>query len=65
MEPSGAGISLIIFSNKSLTPNPSFALMAGASLASIPIISSISCLTLSGSDCFRSILFNTGNIESP
>ena len=44
-----AGTSLITFSITSLMPVPSLALIHGAKEASIPIISSISFLTLSGS----------------
>ena len=63
--PSGGGISFMIISKSSFTPCPSFALIAGASFASMPIISSISFFTLSGSDCFKSILFKTGKIVKP
>ena len=47
---SGSGIKATTCSRTSSMPVPIFALMHGASEASTPIISSISFLTLSGSD---------------
>ena len=59
--PSGAGIFVTICSNTSSILIPFLADIRGASWASIPIISSISSLTLSGSALGRSILLITGN----
>ena len=60
-----AGTSLITFSRTSLMPVPSLALIHGAEEASMPIISSISFHTRSGSAWSKSILFNTGIMVSP
>ena len=49
----GAGSFSIIWSNKLSTPNPVFAETRWASEVSIPIVCSISSITLSGSDAGR------------
>ena len=59
--PSGGGILSTKRSRSSSIPWPVLALTKGALVASMPIMSSISCLTLSGSDCGKSILFITAN----
>ena len=58
--PSGDGIFLTIASSTSLQFSPVLAEISGASDASIPITSSISAFTLSGSADGKSILFITG-----
>ena len=60
---SGAGKSVTILSNTSSTFSPDLAEIHGASIAGIPIISSISCFTSSGLAFGKSILFITGNIS--
>ena len=61
----GGGTKRTICSKTSFIPVPFLALIAGASEASTPIISSISFFILSGSDWSKSILFKTGIIVSP
>ena len=58
--PCGGGILAMIVSKTSSTPIPVLALHVVASVASIPIISSISSQTFSGSADGRSILFKIG-----
>ena len=58
--PPGAGIFSTTASSTSSIPIPFFAEISGASCASIPITSSISFLTRSGSALGRSILLITG-----
>ncbi len=59
--PDGAGILVTICSRTSSILIPFLADISGASCASIPITSSISSITLSGSALGRSILLITGN----
>ena len=61
--PEGAGTLATIASSTSSIPKPVFALVKTASDASIPITSSISCLTRSGSALGRSTLLITGIIS--
>ena len=61
LSPFGAGILLTTCSSTSSIPIPFLADILGASCASIPITSSISFTTRSGSALGRSILFITGN----
>ena len=61
--PFGAGKSVTILSNTSSTFSPDLAEIHGASIAGIPIISSISFFTSSGLAFGKSILFITGNIS--
>ena len=63
MSPSGAGTLFTISSNTSCIFKPLLADTNGASLASRPIISSISAFISSGLALGRSILFITGNIS--
>ena len=63
ISPVGGGTTFTICSKTSPTFNPVLAEMSGASLASKPIISSISSLTRSGSALGRSILLITGIIS--
>ena len=58
-------MSVTSMSNNSSIPTPVFALTRGAEDALMPIMSSISFLTLSGSDCGKSILFITGTTSNP
>ena len=59
----GAGKLVTIRSNTSGIPNPVFAEILTASVASIPITSSICCATRSGSAAGKSILFKTVTIS--
>ena len=61
----GAGIFCAICCIRSFKFVPSLALTDKASDASMPMISSISFLTLSGSACGRSILLITGITSRP
>ena len=61
--PFGAGIFSTIVSKTSSTFNPVLAEIIGASSASIPITSSISCFISSGLADGKSILFITGAIS--
>ena len=58
--PLGDGMPITRLSSNSSMPTPVLALTKGAEVAFIPIISSISFFTLSGSDWGKSILFITG-----
>ena len=58
--PTGAGMRSTMASSNSLIPIPAFAEVCIASVASIPILLSISSATFSGSAAGRSILFITG-----
>ena len=60
---SGAGNLVTIASSTSGIPTPVFADMCIASVASIPITSSICSDTLSGSAAGKSTLFSTGTIS--
>jgi len=63
--PRGAGTLATMASRISSTPMPVLAEHGIASLASMPITSSISAFALSGSDCGRSILLSTGSTSTP
>ncbi|MCY1407018.1 hypothetical protein D9M71_223000 [compost metagenome] len=65
ISPSGEGMVATRRSSTSSTPMPLFALHATASVASMPMMLSISSLTLSGSAWGRSILFSTGITSRP
>ncbi|MCY1294449.1 hypothetical protein D9M70_437420 [compost metagenome] len=65
ISPSGAGMVATRRSSTSSTPMPLFALQATASVASMPMMLSISSFTRSGSACGRSILFSTGITSRP
>ena len=56
-------MSVTILSNTSSTFRPVFAEIHGASIAGIPIKSSISCFTSSGLAIGKSTLFITGKIS--
>ena len=63
--PRGAGMRAITASRMSSMPMPVLAEQGMASVASMPITSSISSLARSGSACGRSILFSTGTTSTP
>ncbi len=63
--PLGGGMRLTSSSSRSGTPKPVLALTRTASMASMPMISSTSSATLSGSALGRSILFSTGITSRP
>lgn len=65
ISPSGAGMAVTRRSSTSSTPIPLLALQATASVASMPMMLSISSFTRSGSAWGRSILFSTGITSSP
>ncbi|MNR36109.1 hypothetical protein D3C85_1540000 [compost metagenome] len=65
ISPVGGGMTSTRRSSTSITPMPLLALQATASVASMPMIFSISSLTLSGSAWGRSILFSTGMTSRP
>ena len=61
--PAGAGMFWTTSSSTAGILSPTLAEISGASRAGMPIMSSISCLTRSGSAAGRSILFTTGRIS--
>ena len=61
--PLGGGILATTASRTSVMPMPDLALVSTASLASRPMMSSISARTFSGSAAGRSILLMTGTIS--
>ena len=61
--PSGAGTFCTMSSSTASMLMPSLAEISGASIAGRPMMSSTSCLALSGSAAGRSILLNTGRIS--
>ena len=63
--PRGAGTLATMASRISSMPMPVLAEQGMASVASMPITSSISDLALSGSACGRSILLSTGTTSTP
>ncbi len=63
--PFGAGTFATSSSSTSSIPIPVLALQRTASIASTPIMSSISWATRSGSAEGKSILFRTGNTSKP
>src|SRR5690625_1705 len=63
--PSGGGTARTSSSRTSSMPSPDLALQRTASMASMPMMSSISLATRSGSAWGRSILFSTGITSSP
>jgi len=63
--PLGAGMRATTASRMSSTPMPVLAEQGIASVASMPITSSISALALSGSALGRSILLSTGTTSTP
>ena len=63
--PVGAGMSVTMRSITSWMFSPVLAEMRGASMAGMPMTSSISWQTRSGSALGRSILFTTGRISRP
>ena len=63
--PSGGGIFAITASRMSSMPTPFLALARTASVASMPMMSSISSMTRSGSADGRSILLSTGITVTP
>ena len=65
LSPFGGGKRLMRASSSSGTPSPVLALTLAASVASMPMISSISCITRSGSAEGRSILLMTGSTSRP
>jgi len=64
-EPRGGGMRRMRVSRSSGTPSPVLALTGAASVAWMPMISSISRVTRSGSAEGRSILFMTGSTSRP
>ena len=63
--PEGGGTLAITASRMSSMPTPFLALARTASVASMPMMSSISSLTRSGSADGRSILLSTGMTSTP
>jgi hypothetical protein len=63
--PFGAGMRSTMRSSNSSTPKPVLALMRTASIAAMPMMSSICVITRSGSAVGRSILLMTGRTSSP
>ena len=63
--PLGEGILATMASKISSTPMPVLAEQGMASVASMPITSSISALALSGSAWGKSILLSTGSTSTP
>jgi hypothetical protein len=63
--PLGGGTLAISASSTSSTPRPVFALQCVASVASMPITSSISAIAFSGFAAGRSILLSTGITSTP
>jgi hypothetical protein len=63
--PRGGGMRVMTASRISSMPMPLLAEQGMASVASMPITSSISALALSGSAAGRSILFSTGTTSTP
>jgi hypothetical protein len=63
--PEGGGTRAITASRMSSTPSPVLALARSASCAGIPMMSSISSITRSGSADGRSILLSTGTTVTP
>ena len=63
--PRGGGMRAITASITSSTPSPVLALQRTASLAGMPMMSSISAMTRSGSADGRSILLSTGTTSTP
>ncbi|MNZ92240.1 hypothetical protein D3C78_1112580 [compost metagenome] len=65
ISPVGGGMTSTRRSSTSITPMPLLALQATASVASMPMMCSISSLTRSGSAWGRSILLSTGITSRP
>ena len=63
--PDGGGTFAMTASRISSMPTPFFALARTASVASMPMMSSISSITRSGSADGKSILFSTGMTSTP